>query len=61
MDVVMTGPGAAPRKRWYRSSTLWIFVGLLLGVIFGGFFPQDQYPQAYNAFHFLSKAFIQLI
>jgi proton glutamate symport protein len=48
-------------KRWYRSSTLWIFVGLALGVVLGGFFPQDAHPQAYNLFHFLSKAFIQLI
>lgn len=56
----MSEPSAQP-KRWYRSSTLWIFVGLALGVVFGGFFPQDQHPQAYNFFHFLSKAFIQLI
>jgi Na+/H+-dicarboxylate symporter len=49
------------KKPWYRSSTLWIFVGLALGVLFGGFFPQDQHPQAYNLFRFLSKAFIQLI
>ena len=48
-------------KRWYRSSTFWIFVGLGLGVLLGGFFPQDQYPQVYNLFRFLSKAFIQLI
>ena len=51
----------AEKKPWYRSSTFWIFVGLLLGVLLGGFFPQDQYPQAYNFFRFLSKAFIQLI
>lgn len=51
----------AEPKRWYRSSTFWIFVGLALGVVLGGFFPQDQYPQAYNFFRFLSKAFIQLI
>jgi Na+/H+-dicarboxylate symporter len=48
-------------KRWYRSSTLWIFVGLALGVVLGGFFPQDQHPEAYNLFRFLSKAFINLI
>jgi Na+/H+-dicarboxylate symporter len=51
----------AERKRWYASSTFWIFVGLGLGVVMGGFFPQDEHPQAYNLFHFLSKAFIQLI
>ncbi|APR87178.1 Proton/glutamate symport protein [Minicystis rosea] len=51
----------AEGKRWYRSSTFWIFVGLVLGVVLGGFFPKDQYPQAYELFRFLSKAFIQLI
>jgi len=48
-------------KPWYRSSTFWIFFGLALGVVFGGFYPQDAHPQAYNLFHFLSKAFISLI
>jgi Na+/H+-dicarboxylate symporter len=48
-------------KRWYRSSTFWIFVGLALGVVFGGFLPEDQHPQAYHLFRFFSKAFIQLI
>jgi len=48
-------------RPWYRSSTFWIFMGLLLGVALGGFLPQDQYPWAYNAFRFLSKAFISLI
>jgi Na+/H+-dicarboxylate symporter len=48
-------------KAWWRSGTLWIFAGLLLGVVLGGFFPQDQYPHAYDFFRFLSKAFIQLI
>jgi Na+/H+-dicarboxylate symporter len=51
----------AEPKRWYRSSTFWIFVGLALGVVLGGFFPQDEHPQAYALFRFLSKAFIQLI
>lgn len=50
-----------PRKRFYQSSTFFIFVGLALGVILGGFCPQDQYPQVYDFFRFLSKAFIQLI
>ncbi len=51
----------AEPKRWYRSSTFWIFLGLALGVVLGGFFPQDAHPQAYNLFRFLSKAFIALI
>ena len=49
------------KKGIFRSSTFWIFVGLLLGVVLGGFLPRDQYPFAYNLFHFLSKAFINLI
>lgn len=50
----------APRP-WYRSSTFWIFVGLFLGVVLGGFLPRDQHPMAYETFRFLSKAFISLI
>jgi Na+/H+-dicarboxylate symporter len=50
----------APRP-WYRSSTLWIFVGLTLGVVLGGFLPRDRHPLAYETFWFLSKAFISLI
>lgn len=49
------------RKPFYRSSTFWIFVGLILGVILGGFLPKDEFPQAYNLFRFLSRAFIALI
>src|SRR5262245_56995612 len=48
-------------RPFYRRSTFWIFVGLALGVVLGGFLPQDQYPWAYDSFRFLSKAFIQLI
>jgi Na+/H+-dicarboxylate symporter len=48
-------------KVWWRSGTLWIFVGLALGVLLGGSLPQDQHPTAYQLFHFLSKAFISLI
>jgi Na+/H+-dicarboxylate symporter len=52
---------APERRPLYKSSTFWIFVGLGLGVVLGGFFPQDQYPETYNAFRFCSKAFISLI
>ncbi|WP_394843607.1 cation:dicarboxylase symporter family transporter [Pendulispora brunnea] len=48
-------------RRWYRSGTFYIFVGLFLGIVLGGFFPQDQYPTVYHIFHFCSKAFISLI
>ena len=27
---------SAPR-RWYRTSTFWIFAGVVLGILFGGF------------------------
>ena len=52
---------AAHKKPWYRSGTVLIVIALCLGVVLGGFFPQDQHPQVYNFFHFLSKAFISLI
>lgn len=60
----MTAPAAAapaaPRP-WYLSGTFVIFVALVLGVVLGGFFPQDVYPQVYNTFRFFSRAFIALI
>src|SRR5438270_654904 len=59
MSVALPAP--APKKPWYRASTFWIFVGLALGVALGGALPQDAHPQAYDAFAFLSKAFIGLI
>lgn len=49
------------RKPLYRSSTFWIFVGLALGVVLGGFFPQNEWPQVFALFQFLSKSFIALI
>lgn len=49
------------KKPWYRSSTTFIFIGLALGVVLGGFFPKDQYEGVYHLFQFISKAFIALI
>ncbi len=49
------------KKPWYRSSTVWIFFGLLMGVVLGGFLPKDQHPIWWELFHFLSKGFIALI
>lgn len=47
-------------KLW-RSGTFTIFVGLALGILLGGFFPEDTHPVAYHVFAFCSKAFIALI
>jgi Na+/H+-dicarboxylate symporter len=47
--------------RSLRSPTFWIFGGLLLGLLAGGFLPEDQHPTAYQAFRFCSTAFISLI
>ncbi|HWB80940.1 MAG TPA: cation:dicarboxylase symporter family transporter [Nannocystaceae bacterium] len=51
----------ARARPFYLRPTFWIFVGLGLGVVVGGSLPQNHYPQAYELFRFLSKAFIQLI
>ena len=48
-------------RPFYRSSTFYVFVGLLLGIVFGGFLPSNAHPTAYNLFRFCSKAFIALI
>jgi len=53
-------PGRETRKP-YLSSTFLIVLGLSLGVVLGGSFPQDSYPQVYEFFRFLSRAFIALI
>jgi proton glutamate symport protein len=50
---------AAPR-RWLSSTAL-IFYALILGVVLGHFLPAETNPWAYEAFRFLSKAFISLI
>lgn len=49
------------RKSFWRSGTFWVFVGLFLGVLVGGFCPRDQFPWVYELLRFLSKAFISLI
>jgi len=56
-----SAPATAAKKPWWRASTFWIFAGLALGIVLGGSLPQDAHPQAYEAFAFLSKAFIGLI
>ncbi|MBL8604638.1 MAG: dicarboxylate/amino acid:cation symporter [Myxococcales bacterium] len=43
------------------SGLRWVTLGLVLGVVLGGFFPQDQHPQVYELFRFCSKAFISLV
>lgn len=53
--------GGAAARPWYRSGTFFIALALGLGVLLGGFFPQDEWPNAYQTFRFLSRAFIALI
>lgn len=52
---------ARAKGPWYRSGTFFIFLGLGLGVLLGGFLPADRHPEAYQLFRFLSKAFVSLI
>jgi len=62
MPTASASPAPLPaRTPWFRSGTLWIVVGLSLGVLLGGSFPSDVHPQAYEFFRFLSRAFIALI
>jgi len=49
------------RAPWWRSSTALIVLGLLAGVIAGGFLPSDRYPGAFAFFQFCSKSFLLLI
>jgi Na+/H+-dicarboxylate symporter len=59
----MSGSGEAqPKPRpWWRSSTLHIVLGLVLGIVLGGAFPENEHPFAYQLFQFFSRAFIALI
>lgn len=57
----MQVPTAGKAKSKSASGTLYIFAALVLGVILGGFFPQDTHPVLYEAFRFCSRAFIALI
>jgi proton glutamate symport protein len=61
----MTPPSPPPvpsaRRRWHRSSTFYIVVGLFLGVALGGLLPEDAHPEFHRAFSFLSRGFIGLI
>lgn len=54
-------PAPPPKKPWWRSSTFMIVVGLVLGVVLGGAFPENEHPTVYASFQFLSRAFIALI
>jgi Na+/H+-dicarboxylate symporter len=38
-----------------------IFIGLLLGIIIGCFFPNEQYPRAYGVLNFVAQSFIDII
>lgn len=49
------------KKPLWRSSTFYIFVGLALGVVLGGLFPQNEHPVLFQLFQFFSKGFIALI
>ena len=49
-----------PRPFW-RSGTALIFLGLVLGVVLGGFLPSDRHPTAFAFFQFCSKGFLALI
>ena len=55
-----SSPPPAPKPFW-RSGTALIFLGLVLGVVLGGFLPSDRHPTAFAFFQFCSKGFLSLI
>ena len=50
----------SPEKK-SSHGTLYIFVGLALGVLLGGLLPANEHPFFFHLFQFLSKGFIALI
>ena len=48
-------------RKFSPSGTVLIFAGLALGILAGGFLPEDTHPFAYKLFQFLAKAFVGLI
>jgi proton glutamate symport protein len=52
--------GSSRRPRWLSGTAL-IFYSIVLGVVAGRIFPSETHADAYAAFRFLSKAFINLI
>jgi proton glutamate symport protein len=55
------GDAPSPAKPFWRSGTALIFLGLVLGVVLGGFLPADRHPVAFAFFQFCSKGFLALI
>ncbi len=56
----MAQENSVPSK-WVFSSGRQVAVAIVLGVLLGGFFPEDQWPTVYQLFVFLSRAFVSLI
>ncbi len=52
--------GSSARQGGFGGTRL-IFIGLVAGVVLGGFLPQDAHPWAYELFRFLSRAFLRLV
>jgi len=57
--VPPSSAGGAGRPK--SHGTALIFFGLFMGVVLGGFLPQDQHPTAFAFFQFCSKGFLSLI
>jgi proton glutamate symport protein len=57
----LAGKEPSRRRPKWLSGTALIFYALVLGVLSGYLFPAESHPAAYEAFRFLSRAFISLI
>lgn len=54
--------GSVPKKKKrLLSGAPLIFLALLLGILFGGLFPEADHPTVFHLFQFMSKGFITLI
>ena len=55
LQTLFVAVGLGIKRNWH------IFIGLILGVLVGVFFPQELYPKAYSVLNFVAGAFINLI
>ena len=61
MSAAQGASAASPPKKRRFGSGFAVLIALVLGVVIGGYFPQDAHPTIFHLFQFISKAFLALI